>query len=131
MPVCSSDLNLDEVSLLLRLLLRLGHLLFDGLDALDHAFHHLLFFLGALLDRLFGCLIVELALYGFQPWLDWFNAMPAFREALIGGSVDVAGIHYLQTIQMAAEGQRLRTFFLMTHRGGFVLAVAPAASATN
>ncbi len=50
-------------------------------------------------------------------------------QALIGGSVDVAGIHYMQTIQMAAEGQRLRTFFLMTHRGGFVLAVAPAAAA--
>ena len=40
-------------------------------------------------------------------------------QALIGGSVDVAGIAYMQAIQMAAEGQRLRTFFLMTHRAGF------------
>ena len=52
MPVGSSDLNLDAVSLLFRLFLRLGRFLFDGLDSLDHAFHHLLFFLRALLDRL-------------------------------------------------------------------------------
>lgn len=49
-------------------------------------------------------------------------------QALIGGSVEVAGIHYMQAIQMAAEGQRLRSFFVMTHRGGVVLAVAPAAN---
>jgi hypothetical protein len=59
MPVCSAELNIDAVSLLFRLLLGLGHFLFDGFDALDHAFHHLLFFLGALLDRLFGCLIAR------------------------------------------------------------------------
>ena len=32
---------------------------------------------------LLGCVTAELALYGVQPWLDWFNAIPAFREALI------------------------------------------------
>lgn len=31
---------------------------------------------------LFGCVFVALALYGFQPWIEWFNALPAFREAL-------------------------------------------------
>ena len=50
-------------------------------------------------------------------------------QALVGGSVDVAGIAYMQTIQMAAEGQRLRTFFLMTQRSSAVLVVAPAANA--
>jgi hypothetical protein len=44
--------------LLLRFFLLFGRILFDGLDALDHAFHHLLFLLRALLDRLFGRLFV-------------------------------------------------------------------------
>ncbi len=48
-------------------------------------------------------------------------------QALIGGSVDVAGIHHMQTIQMAAEGQSLRTFFLLSQRSSAVLVVAPSA----
>ena len=31
---------------------------------------------------LLGCIIVELALYGPKLWIDWFNALPAFRQAL-------------------------------------------------
>lgn len=31
---------------------------------------------------LFGCIIVELVLYGPQLWLDWLSSMPAFRQAL-------------------------------------------------
>jgi NitT/TauT family transport system substrate-binding protein len=49
-------------------------------------------------------------------------------EALVGGSVDVAGIGYAQTIQMAAEGQRVRAFFIGVRRMGTVLAVTPAAA---
>jgi NitT/TauT family transport system substrate-binding protein len=48
-------------------------------------------------------------------------------EALVGGSVDVAGIGYAQTIQMAAEGQRVRAFFIGVRRMNVVLAVAPSA----
>jgi NitT/TauT family transport system substrate-binding protein len=50
-------------------------------------------------------------------------------ESLIGGSVEVAGINYAQTIQMAAEGQRVRSFFIAVRRTNTVLAVAPAAAA--
>ena len=49
-------------------------------------------------------------------------------QALIGGSVDIAGVSYAQTIQVAAEGQRLRSFFIMTRRGSNTLIVAPAAT---
>jgi NitT/TauT family transport system substrate-binding protein len=49
-------------------------------------------------------------------------------EALIGGSVDVAAIAYAQTIQMAAEGQRVRAFFIGFRRMSSVLAIAPAAN---
>ena len=48
-------------------------------------------------------------------------------QALIGGSVDVAGISYVQTIQMAAEGQSVRSFFLMHVRDSRALVVAPKA----
>ena len=48
-------------------------------------------------------------------------------QALLGGSVDVAGISYVQTIQMAAEGQRVRSFFLMHVRDSRALVVAPKA----
>ena len=49
-------------------------------------------------------------------------------QALIGGSVDAAGIVYSQSIQIAAEGQRVRTFFILNRRVTNVLVVAPAAT---
>ena len=49
-------------------------------------------------------------------------------QSLIGGSVDVAGTAYQQTIQMAAEGQRVRAFFIGVRRNSNVLIVAPAAA---
>jgi len=49
-------------------------------------------------------------------------------EALLGGSVDVAGISYLQAIQMAADGQRVKTFFIGVRRISTVLAIAAGAS---
>ena len=48
-------------------------------------------------------------------------------QALVGGSADVAGIIYQQTLQMVAEGQRLRAFFIMNHKDSKVLIVAPGA----
>ena len=48
-------------------------------------------------------------------------------QALIGGSVDLAAIAYQQTIQMAAEGQHLRAFFIGVRRTNTVLLVAPKA----
>ena len=49
-------------------------------------------------------------------------------QALIGGSVDVAGVSYAQTLQVAVDGQRLRSFFIMTRRGSNTILVAPAAT---
>ena len=49
-------------------------------------------------------------------------------QALIGGSVDAAGIVYLQTMQLAAEGQPVRSIFVMTRRETKVLVVSPAAA---
>lgn len=48
-------------------------------------------------------------------------------QALLGGSADIAGINYLQTLQMVAEGQRIRAFFIMNRKDSKVLVVAPAA----
>ena len=49
-------------------------------------------------------------------------------QALIGGSVDVAGLTYHQTILMAANGQRVRSFFVVNRRDSKVLLVAPGAN---
>jgi NitT/TauT family transport system substrate-binding protein len=49
-------------------------------------------------------------------------------QALVGGSVDVAGFLYERNLEMAAEGQHVRSFFIMTRRDGRVLIVAPKAN---
>ncbi len=48
-------------------------------------------------------------------------------QALLGGSADVAGITYQQTVQMVAQGQPIRSFFIMNWKDSKVLIVAPAA----
>ena len=48
-------------------------------------------------------------------------------QALVGGSVDVSTVTYQQVVQIGAEGQRLRAFFITTARPSNVLLVAPAA----
>ena len=48
-------------------------------------------------------------------------------QALLGGTADVAGSIYQQTLQMVAEGQRLRAFFIMNHKDSKVLIVARGA----
>ena len=49
-------------------------------------------------------------------------------QALVGGSVEVACITYMQTIQLAAEGQHVRTFFVGMQRAFNVLVVSPRTS---
>lgn len=46
-------------------------------------------------------------------------------QALVGGSVDVAGVSYPQTLQLAAEGQPLRSFFIMARRGSMAVVISP------
>src|SRR5258708_28094297 len=46
-------------------------------------------------------------------------------QALMGGSADVAAGFYDQTIQMAGEGRRVRSFVTLTRYLGFVAAAAP------
>lgn len=65
---------------------------------------------------------------GLEVTLENLSSNGKTLQALVGGSVDVAGIHHMQTIQMAAEGQRLRTFFVMFERSSTVLVVAPSAN---
>jgi NitT/TauT family transport system substrate-binding protein len=63
---------------------------------------------------------------GLEVTIENLPSLARTMQALIGGSVDVAGISYPQTIQMAAEGQRVRTFFVVTHRDSKVLVVTPS-----
>ena len=49
-------------------------------------------------------------------------------QALLGGSIDVVGLPFVQNIQMAADGQSVRSFFLMTRQASMVLLVAPSAN---
>jgi NitT/TauT family transport system substrate-binding protein len=48
-------------------------------------------------------------------------------EAITGGSADVAICTYSQALQVATQGQRVRSFFVLTKRESKVLVVTPAA----
>lgn len=48
-------------------------------------------------------------------------------EALLGGSADVASLGYMQTIQMATRGQRIRAFFIGNQRANFAIVASPGA----
>lgn len=48
-------------------------------------------------------------------------------QSLVGGSVDVASISYSQAIQMAAQGQHIRAFFIGVNRNSVFLLVTPKA----
>lgn len=50
---------------------------------------------------------------------------PKALEALVGGSADAAGVLYYQAIEMAAQGQRLRSIVVVNRRMSNVMAVAP------
>ena len=50
-------------------------------------------------------------------------------QAVLGGSAEAGAIGYAQAIQMAVEGQRIRTFYTSTNRTNSVLVLPPNASA--
>jgi NitT/TauT family transport system substrate-binding protein len=64
---------------------------------------------------------------GLDVAIDSFPSGAKAAEALMGGSVDVADFIYEHNLQMAAEGQRVRTFFVITIGDSRVLAVTPSA----
>ena len=64
---------------------------------------------------------------GLEVVLENLASVAKNMQALIGGSVDAAAVIYVQNIQVAAEGQRVRSFFVMSQRDNKVLAVAPKA----
>ncbi len=49
-------------------------------------------------------------------------------QAMIGGSVDVAVVNYVHNVQIAAEGQRIREFFVLGRLASNVLIVSPKAA---
>jgi len=70
----------------------------------------------------------ELGLYeqqGLQVEIADLSGSAKAMQALLGGSADVAAGFYDQTIQMAGEGRRVRSFVTLTRYLGFVAAVAP------
>jgi len=65
---------------------------------------------------------------GLDVEIEILASAPKMLHALIGGSVDMSTLTYWQTIQMAAEGQRLRSIFIMDRGDSKVLVVSPAAA---
>jgi NitT/TauT family transport system substrate-binding protein len=66
---------------------------------------------------------------GIQMQLEETGGSPKSLEALMGGSVDVAALAYLDLLNVAANGQPVRGFVLMTKLPGFAAIVSPKASA--
>src|SRR5438067_5465264 len=72
----------------------------------------------------------ELGLYeqqGLHVTIADLSGSAKAMQALMGGSADVAAGFYDQTIQMAGEGRRVKSFVTLTRYLGFVAAVAPGA----
>ncbi len=70
----------------------------------------------------------ELRLYekeGLQVEIADLSGSVKAMQALMGGSADVAAGFYDQTIEMAGEGRRVRSFVTLSRYLGFVVAVAP------
>lgn len=65
---------------------------------------------------------------GVEIELQNFSASAKALQALVGGSADVASMLYFQTIQVAAEGQSVQSFFVASHLGGNVIMVTPSAA---
>jgi NitT/TauT family transport system substrate-binding protein len=65
---------------------------------------------------------------GLDVTMETLSSTSKGAQALVGGSVDVGAITYQETIRMAAEGQRLRSFYVISKRGTNVLVVAPSAT---
>ena len=67
---------------------------------------------------------------GVRVKLESFPGGAKSLQALLGGSADVVSGFYDHTLQMAAEGRRLKAFALMLHYPGMALVVAPQKSGT-
>jgi NitT/TauT family transport system substrate-binding protein len=65
---------------------------------------------------------------GVRVKLESFPGGAKSLQALLGGSADVVSGFYDHTLQMAAEGRRLKAFALMLHYPGMALVVAPQKS---
>jgi NitT/TauT family transport system substrate-binding protein len=66
---------------------------------------------------------------GVRVKLESFPGGAKSLQALLGGSADVVSGFYDHTLQMAAEGRKLKAFALMLHYPGMALVVAPQKSA--
>ncbi len=64
---------------------------------------------------------------GLDVAIDHFPSGAKAAEALMGGSVDVTDFIYEENLKISAEGQHVRTFFVITVGDTRVLAVAPPA----
>ena len=65
---------------------------------------------------------------GLDVELDNLPSAGKTLQALLGNSVDVAVLAYAQNIQIVAEGQRVRSFFISSQRSSMVMLVSPTAS---
>lgn len=65
---------------------------------------------------------------GLDASVDFLPSVGKSLQALLGGSVDAASVSYAQVVQVAAEGQRLQSFFVMNRRPSNTLVVAPSAT---
>src|SRR6266571_5588321 len=65
---------------------------------------------------------------GVRVKLESFPGGAKSLQSLLGGSADVVSGFYDHTLQMAAEGRRLKAFALMLHYPGMAVVVAPQKS---
>src|SRR6476660_4116518 len=65
---------------------------------------------------------------GVRVKLENFPGGAKALQSLLGGSADVVSGFYDHTLQMAAEGRRMKAFALMLHYPGLVVVVAPKKS---
>jgi NitT/TauT family transport system substrate-binding protein len=65
---------------------------------------------------------------GVRVRLESFPGGAKALQALLGGSADVVSGFYDHTLQMAAEGRKLKAFALMLHYPGMAVVVAPQKS---
>lgn len=66
---------------------------------------------------------------GLDVSLETVTSSTKAMQAVLGGSADAGAIGYAQTIQMAVEGQRIRTIYVSTNRTNSVLVLPPNAVA--
>ena len=65
---------------------------------------------------------------GLDASVETLTSSTKAMQAMLGGSADAACIGYSQAIQMAAEGQRVRTIYISSNRTNSVLVLPPGAS---